>query len=57
MRAREFDKNLVKKTEGFDLSKGNGSAPIQGDDVVTSPIGSISKPQRNKNVKKLYKTS
>lgn len=29
--------------EGFDLSKGNASAPIKGDDVVTSPIGSVSK--------------
>ena len=36
--------------EGFDLSKGNGSAPIKGDDVVASPIGSISAPQRrNRN--------
>lgn len=36
--------------EGFDLSKGNGSAPIKGDDVVTSPIGSISKAQRRKHI-------
>ena len=39
-----------RAAEGFDLSKGNGSAPIKGDDVVTSPVGSIPKAQRKKNV-------
>lgn len=39
--------------EGFDLSKGNGSAPTQGDDIVTSPVGSIPKAQR-KNAKKIH---
>lgn len=31
--------------EGFDLSKGNGSAAIKGDDVVASPVGSIPRNQ------------
>jgi hypothetical protein len=30
-------------SEGFDMSKGTGSAPIKGDDFVLSPVGSISK--------------
>lgn len=32
--------------EGFDLSKGTGSAPISGDDYVASPVGSIPRNQR-----------
>lgn len=32
--------------EGFDLSKGTGSAPISGDDYVASPVGSIPRDQR-----------
>ena len=32
--------------EGFDLSKGTGSAPITGDDYVASPVGSIPRNQR-----------
>ena len=30
-------------SEGFDMSKGTGSAPIKGDDFVLSPVGSIPK--------------
>lgn len=32
--------------EGFDLSKGTGSAPITGDDNVASPVGSVPSSQR-----------
>ena len=31
--------------EGFDLSKGTGSAPVQGDDNIASPVGSVPKNQ------------